>query len=74
MTLKGNIMILLVTPMPASTASEIEPAMLLSTMPATTARPERNMEEEPILTIWVRISRLGWKNFTDSRSRLRLVR
>ena len=48
---KGNIMILLDTPMPASTESEMEPAMLLSTIADTTASPERNMEEEPTVTI-----------------------
>ena len=44
-------MILLDTPMPASTESEMEPAMLLSTIADTTASPERNMEEEPTVTI-----------------------
>ena len=49
---KGNIMILVDTPTPASTESEMLPAMLFRMMADTTASPERNMEEEPTLTTW----------------------
>ena len=62
------------TPTPASTASEICPAMLFSTMADTTASPERNMEEEPTVIIWVMISRSNQKQRTDMRSTLRRVR
>ena len=58
-TPKGNIITLVDTPTPASTASEICPAMLFSTMADTTASPERNMEEEPTVTTWVTISLVG---------------
>ena len=66
-------MILLVTPTPAITASEMSPARLLSIMPDTTARPLRNMEDEPILTTLETMSRLGKKLRMDSRSMLRRV-
>ena len=69
---KGNIMILVHTPTPARTESEILPAMSLSRMPATTARPLRNMEEEPTLTTLVMMSLLKWMFFTERCSRLRL--
>ena len=45
-------MILVDTPTPASTESEMLPAMLFRMMADTTASPERNMEEEPTLTTW----------------------
>ena len=70
-TPKGNIMILVDTPTPASTESEMAPAMLLRTMPDTTARPERNMEEEPMVTIWTIISRSNRKQRGERRSTLR---
>ena len=74
MTPKGNIITLVDTPMPASTASEMPPAMLLSTMADTTASPERNMDEEPTVNTWVMMSRLGRKQRTDSLRTLRRVR
>ena len=74
MMLKGNIIILVVTPMAASTASEMSPAMLFSRIPANTPRPERNMEEAPTLTISPMMSLQKWKFRMDSRSRLRRVR
>ena len=70
---KGNIMILVHTPMPARTESEMLPARVLSRMPATTARPLRNMEEEPTETTSVTVSRVGLKFRMDRCSRLRRV-
>ena len=67
---KGNIMILVETPMPAKTSSEICPARLLSMIAATTARPERNIEEEPTLMIWDIMSLVGWKFLMEMRRML----
>ena len=74
MMLKGNIMILVQTPMPARTESEMSPAKVFSRMPATTARPERNMVLEPTETTSVTMSRVGLKFLMDRCSRLRRVR
>ena len=41
-------------------ASEIFPAILLSTMAETTASPDRNMEEEPTVMVWTRMSLSKW--------------
>lgn len=68
---KGNIIILLDTPIPARTASEILPAMLFRTMAEITARPERNMEEEPMVTIWTIMSRSNRKQRRERHSTLR---
>ena len=64
-TLKGNIIILVETPMPASTESEIPPAMLFKAIPEATPRRDRNMEAEPILPIWYKISFVGQKYFRE---------
>ena len=72
--LKGNIIILVHTPIPASTESEILPARSLSMIAATTARPVRNMEEDPTDTISVMIFLVQWKLRMLRWSRLCRVR
>ena len=52
-------MTLLQTPTAARTESEMEPAMEFSRMAETTARPLRNMEEEPTEMTLVTMSLLG---------------
>ena len=60
--------------MPASTESEMFPAMRLSTMAEITASPLRKREEEPTETICQMIWLSGRNRPGDSRRRLRRVR
>ena len=71
--LNGNIIILVQTPIPARTESEMFPARSLSIMLATTASPLLNIEDDPTVITSYTISFVGLKLRSDKCSILRRV-